>query len=435
MSAHPANGGGASDVDPRSRRRSVGEVSVVAEHVASPAAPSGRTIRRFDARRRRPGRRARRSSGETRTGSARHAGSRASARCRAGTGTSVLRAPEPAARPGRRGRWGPPTTRIRAVVPMTRNVRSVHAEVGRVTVVHRPMWSRREPPASGSTRRPRHNWCDVTRRRRMTTRSSGSHSFSSWSALGLWRRSLLITEQAQARAATARAHAGLVLTRQKIARTIAAAEVIEADTRTDRGEADGLGTIAEELTGEIRAVEQQRDDAALSASYSGAQIGPLRECLAGVNRALNQISVGDTRSVDTLATFVGPAPRSARDHAPCHGGWRLGCVLVLGTLSWHVNGASDARREAVERRERMQQSIAPDPRERSTRRTNARRAIVRRRRGPRPSCEGARQTVDLRQIAARRHPRPAHQDASVSETRRTASSSRSASASRVPGRP
>ena len=118
--------------------------------------------------------------------------------------------------------------------------------------------------------------------------------------LGLWRRNVLIVERAQARAATARARTHLESTRQKIASTIATARGIEADARRDHDEAESLTAVAEGLAGEIRGVEQQRDDATVSAWYSGAQIGSLRECLAGVNRALNQISVGDTASGNAL---------------------------------------------------------------------------------------------------------------------------------------
>ena len=46
----------------------------------------------------------------------------------------------------------------------------------------------------------------------------------------------------------------------------------------------------------------ERDDAVLAAFAANGQVGTLRSCLDGINRALNQVSVGDPGSVGTLDT-------------------------------------------------------------------------------------------------------------------------------------
>ena len=47
-------------------------------------------------------------------------------------------------------------------------------------------------------------------------------------------------------------------------------------------------------------MEHERDDAVLAAYAANGQVGTLRSCLDGINRALNQVSVGDPGSTRTL---------------------------------------------------------------------------------------------------------------------------------------
>ncbi len=57
---------------------------------------------------------------------------------------------------------------------------------------------------------------------------------------------------------------------------------------------------ADNLIAQIQTVRRARADAALNAWLTATQINALRECLNGVNRALNQTSVGDTRATASL---------------------------------------------------------------------------------------------------------------------------------------
>ena len=120
--------------------------------------------------------------------------------------------------------------------------------------------------------------------------------------LGLWRRSELLDEQAQAR--TARRHAldDLHSLRKRFVTTSLAAGAAETDNAATRNATTELVTFANSLADQIRVVEQARDDAAVSAYFAGGQVGRMRECLGGINRALNQVSVGDPNSVRTLDT-------------------------------------------------------------------------------------------------------------------------------------
>ena len=76
---------------------------------------------------------------------------------------------------------------------------------------------------------------------------------------------------------------------------------MEAGTLATRHTAEQVVSQAEGLVGQIHTVEQARDDAAVSAVVAGGQVGRMRECLDGINRALNQISVGDPNGPTTLA--------------------------------------------------------------------------------------------------------------------------------------
>jgi len=118
--------------------------------------------------------------------------------------------------------------------------------------------------------------------------------------LGIWRRQQLVDERDAARVARTRARAALVVTRRELDRTVRRAGAIETANVTTRAQADQLRTVADGISAEIKAVERQRDDAVLAAYAANGQVGRLRACLDGINRALNQVSVGDPASVGTL---------------------------------------------------------------------------------------------------------------------------------------
>jgi len=99
--------------------------------------------------------------------------------------------------------------------------------------------------------------------------------------LGMWRRNTLVNERSVARSERRTALARLTRTRRSLTELV---------------------RIADNLTVQIRTLEKSRDDAAIAAWVAGGQVGQMRECLGGVNRALNQVSVGDPKSVSTLAS-------------------------------------------------------------------------------------------------------------------------------------
>lgn len=118
--------------------------------------------------------------------------------------------------------------------------------------------------------------------------------------LGLWRRSQLIDERASAQTARTRATANLMATRHRLEQTSVDAGSLEADTAETQRSARELVGIANSIAGEIVAVQHERDDDALNAWIAGGQVSQLRECLAGITRALNEVSVGDPHATSTL---------------------------------------------------------------------------------------------------------------------------------------
>jgi hypothetical protein len=118
--------------------------------------------------------------------------------------------------------------------------------------------------------------------------------------LGIWRRQQLMDERDAARAARTRALATLARTQRVLDATVRTAGALETANLGTRREAAELRRIADGIATEIRTVERQRDDAVLAAYAAMGQVGSLRTCLDGINRALNQVSVGDPGSVGTL---------------------------------------------------------------------------------------------------------------------------------------
>jgi hypothetical protein len=118
--------------------------------------------------------------------------------------------------------------------------------------------------------------------------------------LGIWRRQQLVDERAAARTARTHALETLARTQRVLDETVRTAGTIEAGTVTIRKDASDLRAVADGVAAEIRAVERERDDAVLAAYAANGQVGTLRSCLDGINRALNQVSVGDPGSTRTL---------------------------------------------------------------------------------------------------------------------------------------
>ncbi len=119
--------------------------------------------------------------------------------------------------------------------------------------------------------------------------------------VGVWRRATLMNERGDARAGRRTALARLAQTRRSLVAATVRAGAIEHTTATVRATTTELVRIADNLTVQIRTLEKSRDDAAIAAWVAGGQVGQMRECLGGINRALNQVSVGDPKSVSTLA--------------------------------------------------------------------------------------------------------------------------------------
>ncbi len=117
---------------------------------------------------------------------------------------------------------------------------------------------------------------------------------------GGWRRAELIAERSTARADRVAAIHQLRRIRQGLRTAASASGAVESDTLATRHASEELVSLTEDLAGQITLVQRQRDDAAISAYLAGGQVGRLRECLDGINRALNQISVGDPSGPDTL---------------------------------------------------------------------------------------------------------------------------------------
>ena len=120
--------------------------------------------------------------------------------------------------------------------------------------------------------------------------------------LGVWRRAELVHERAVARADRIQSIHQLRELRQGLRTASLAAGAVETSTLATRHAAEQIVSQAENLVGQIHTVEQIRDDAAISAVVAGGQVGRMRECLDGINRALNQISVGDPNGPNTLAS-------------------------------------------------------------------------------------------------------------------------------------
>jgi hypothetical protein len=118
--------------------------------------------------------------------------------------------------------------------------------------------------------------------------------------IGLWKHQTLTADRDAAHRRTARARGELRTVTAEMRELRAAAGSLETDNAETRRLTDELIGVTATVTAQIDEVQHARDDAALAAWLAAGQVPALRECLAGVNRALNQVSVGDPRSVTTL---------------------------------------------------------------------------------------------------------------------------------------
>jgi hypothetical protein len=123
--------------------------------------------------------------------------------------------------------------------------------------------------------------------------------------LGQWRRADLMAERSAARADRVAAIHQLHGLREGLRIASSASGAVESDTLVTRHASEALVTLTGDLAAQITMVERQRNDAAIGAYVAGGQVGRLRECLDGVNRALNQISVGDPNGPNTLNAVRG----------------------------------------------------------------------------------------------------------------------------------
>src|SRR4051812_8026033 len=120
--------------------------------------------------------------------------------------------------------------------------------------------------------------------------------------LGIWRRQQLMDERDAARTARRHALATLARTQIQLTHTSRRAGAIETASIGVRDQAAYLRKVADDVAAQVTAVTKERDDAVLAAYFASGQVGTLRTCLDGINRALNQVSVGDPNSVRTLET-------------------------------------------------------------------------------------------------------------------------------------
>ena len=120
--------------------------------------------------------------------------------------------------------------------------------------------------------------------------------------LGIWRRQQLVDERDAARAARAPARSPRSRrTQRELERTVRRAgelETANVGVRARRPPISARWPTASPPRS--RRWTHERDDAVLAAYAANGQVGTLAPCLDGINRALNQVSVGDPGSVRTL---------------------------------------------------------------------------------------------------------------------------------------
>jgi hypothetical protein len=102
-------------------------------------------------------------------------------------------------------------------------------------------------------------------------------------------------------------------TRRAVAllRTVTATRVKADDHNTTvRMERDRVRAVALLLHTNLDQARADTTASAIGAFVSGSQANDLSACLTGVSQALNQLSVGDGRSIDSLQKVEGPCRRA-----------------------------------------------------------------------------------------------------------------------------
>jgi hypothetical protein len=79
---------------------------------------------------------------------------------------------------------------------------------------------------------------------------------------------------------------------------------------TVRSERDRVRAVATLLHADLDRAKAQTTASAIGAFVSGSQANDLSACLTGVSQALNQLSVGDGRSILSLQKVDGPCRRA-----------------------------------------------------------------------------------------------------------------------------
>jgi hypothetical protein len=123
-------------------------------------------------------------------------------------------------------------------------------------------------------------------------------------AAGWWRRARLEDETAVARANRRTETHEITRTQAQLRKVLFTAARIETDNAALRATATELTGTALGLANQISGVQRERDDASLAAFYAGHRVADLHTCLDGLERALNQVSVGDPGAVTSLGAVT-----------------------------------------------------------------------------------------------------------------------------------
>lgn len=91
--------------------------------------------------------------------------------------------------------------------------------------------------------------------------------------------------------------------------TVTRATADESNSKS-RAERDRVRAVATLLHANLDRARAETTASAIGAFVSGSQANDLSECLTGVSQALNQLSVGDARSILSLQKVDGPCRRA-----------------------------------------------------------------------------------------------------------------------------
>jgi hypothetical protein len=122
--------------------------------------------------------------------------------------------------------------------------------------------------------------------------------------LGWWRRARLQDETAAARAGRRTELHAIARMEHRLDATLLRAAKLEIDNAATRATATEVTVTAAGLANEIVGAQRERDDAALAVFYAGHRLADLRTCLDGLERALNQASVGDPGAATSLGAVT-----------------------------------------------------------------------------------------------------------------------------------